>query len=229
MSKPLNAAQKTVLALLVIGLCASCLAAVASAAPTISISLTRTNGYGLGNDISGHFTAKADVSSDVVKVEFYIDDSLQYTSNGPSFTWSFTTETYPLGQHKITAIAYNSAGENQTSQILSKNFVEVPITFYLIIGLVVTTAIIIVAVSIFFRHRQSGYTKCPQCGYVFGRHYSLVHLGNSERTKCPRCGKSFWAKNYVGPKDNQEHTTSEQLSEQERLHRDIEDSKYEKQ
>jgi uncharacterized C2H2 Zn-finger protein len=228
--KNLNVTSKAALALLVVVLCAASFLSQVSAAPTVSISLTRTNGYGWGNDINGHFTVNADVSSDVVKVEFYIDNILQYTVSGSAFAWSFNTENYPLGQHSITAVAYNSAGASQASQALARNFVEVPIAFYLIIGAVVSASIIIAIVSIVLRKRQSGHTKCPQCSYIFARHYSWIHLGNSERTKCPRCGKAFWAKNYDGPIDNEEHTPqSELLSEQERLHRDIEDSKYEKQ
>jgi uncharacterized C2H2 Zn-finger protein len=214
-----------------LALCASFFAATeVSATPTISLSLTRTNGYSWGNDINGHFSLSAHVSSDVVRVEFYLDDALQFTATGSSFSWAFDTNDYPLGQHNITAVAYDSAGQQASSSVLSKNFVEMPVSFYFILILVVGVAVVISVVAVFYARKKSGFTKCPNCGYVFRRQYGWIHLGTVYRNICPKCGKGFWAKSYDGPIDNNEESSSrDTLSEEERLKRDIEDSKYEKQ
>lgn len=52
-------------------------ARVAEAAPSIQLSLRRDWGYGgFGGEINGRFTAIAQVSSDVTRVEFYLDQFL---------------------------------------------------------------------------------------------------------------------------------------------------------
>lgn len=59
--------------------------------PTLSIRLYRDNGYGFGNDISGLFTVRTEVSADVTRVEFYLDSLLQSNATTSPFNWSFDT------------------------------------------------------------------------------------------------------------------------------------------
>jgi hypothetical protein len=96
-----------------------------SAQPTISLSINKIGGYQLGSDISGDVIVSAKVSSDVSRVEFYLNGTLKYndTRTAP-FNWTFKTDNYPLGHYNITAVAYDSSG-HQASVPLYGNFVSV--------------------------------------------------------------------------------------------------------
>lgn len=95
-----------------------------SANPTISLSINRIAGYQAGSDISGTFVVSAKVSSDVIRVEFYLNGTLQANDTTPPFNWTSETNNYPLGHYNITALAYNSSGQ-QAAALLNVSFVSV--------------------------------------------------------------------------------------------------------
>ena len=121
-----------------------------AAAPTVSLSFYKNNGYGLGGDMSGQWTVNTAVSPDVVYVEFYLDDQLQFNDTSAPFSWQFATENYPLGNHTIEAVAFDASGENATAQV-QRNFVDVPTTYVLgiVIAVVVVVLVIAVLVSVY--------------------------------------------------------------------------------
>lgn len=122
----------------------------ALAAPTVSLSWYKNNGYGWGNDIGGEWTITADVSSDVTHVEFYVDDALVHNVTEAPFKWAFNTADYSNGEHTIIAIAYNDTGEMATVQV-DRNFVEYSAadTLWLIAGIVAAVMVIMLAVAIY--------------------------------------------------------------------------------
>jgi hypothetical protein len=102
--------------------------------PTIELSKQS----GVGNKVT--FTADAeDSSSDIAKVEFYLDDVLQETITGDTFEWIWEGE----GEHWVYAIAYNNAGHFTESDPLStprshsKNFNLINIFFEKILEILV--------------------------------------------------------------------------------------------
>jgi hypothetical protein len=121
--------------------------ALAEESPTVSLHWYKNNGYGMGNDIGGQWTITADTSSDITRVEFYLDNQLQQNSTQTPFQWAFNTADYNLGTHTIKAVAYNAQGQTATAQA-NRNFVEYSATnlFGIIIG--VTVAIIAIAVIV---------------------------------------------------------------------------------
>jgi hypothetical protein len=121
-----------------------CGAAVAQAGPTVSLHWYKNNGYGLGNDIGGQWTVTADTSSDVTRVEFYLDNQLQQNSTQAPFQWAFNTADYGLGVHNIKAVAYNAQGQTSTAEA-NRNFVEYSATNIIVLIIGVTVAIIVVA------------------------------------------------------------------------------------
>ncbi|MCW4023841.1 MAG: Ig-like domain-containing protein [Candidatus Bathyarchaeota archaeon] len=129
---------------------------VTQATPTVSISFYKDNGYGMGGDINGYFTANAAVSEDVIRVEFYLDDELQQNDLTAPFSWSFNTEDYPLGEHTIEVVAYDSA--NQTaSASATRNFVSFPVDFVVIIIVAVIVILIVsLAVAIYRVRKPTG-------------------------------------------------------------------------
>ncbi len=92
-----------------------------SAESTVSLSVYRNNGYAAFGDINGLFTITAQTSDDVIRVEFYLDDTLQLNDTQSPFSWYFDTNNYTLGQHTITAVAFDASGQ-QVSGCATRKF-----------------------------------------------------------------------------------------------------------
>jgi len=67
-----------------------------------------------GETVSGTVNIEASASDDneVIKVEFIIDDELKSTDINSPYTYSWDTQTYSNGTHKVEAVAYDN--ENKT-------------------------------------------------------------------------------------------------------------------
>lgn len=173
----------------------------ASAAPTVSLSISRIGpGYSWGSDMGGEFTVTATVSKDVVRVEFYLNGTLQCNDTTAPFSWTSDSNSYPLGHYNITAIVYDSSG-NQGVAAIKENFVSSTGPAWLVIVILVTAFLAIPILLAYFLskhpHFGSEKTKCPKCGYVFKRQIrnptKLIAPENFV-SSCPKCGKIFWAK-----------------------------------
>ncbi len=102
--------------LALLGVSALLLAAqTATATPTITISLYKNDGYGLGNDIGGVWTINAQTSADTVYVEFTLDGAPKLKDTSAPFSWQFDTADYSTGTHTLSATAYDSAGASATA------------------------------------------------------------------------------------------------------------------
>ena len=148
--------KKTMLAALVVisVLALSCFQA-ACAAPTITLSLYKDNGYGMGNDMNGEWTLNAAVSQDVTRVEFYFDGHLVENDTSAPFSWNFDTFNYSAGLHLFEAKAYNAAGESALEQI-SRNFVPFPLDFIVGIIVLVIVTLVIALVGALIRAKRLG-------------------------------------------------------------------------
>ena len=126
------------------------------AEPTLSIRLYRDNAYGFGNDVSGLLTVRTEVSTDVTRVEFYLDNLLQANCTTSPFNWSFDTNNYTVGLHTIRVIAYNALGE-EASEEIQRNFIEFPTLFVVgtIVVAVVVTLVSLVAGIFIARKREA--------------------------------------------------------------------------
>ncbi len=120
---------------------------VAEAKPTISVSLYKDNGYGLGNDMAGLWTLKTTASDDTAYVEFYLDNQLQLNDTSAPYSWQFNTEDYPIGEHTLSALAYDTSGESEVSTV-TRNFVENTTNSVVIIVIVIAAVVVAVAVGI---------------------------------------------------------------------------------
>lgn len=124
----------------------SCLAPALSATPSLRLSWYKDNGYGMGNDIGGYFKVNTEISPDVVYVEFYVDNELQFNDTFAPFSWSFNTGSYTLGTHAIKVIAYDSTGVTATA-VAERNFVEFSTNFLLIIFVIVVVVLVVSLVA----------------------------------------------------------------------------------
>jgi hypothetical protein len=126
-----------------------------AAAPTLRLNFYKNNGYGAGDDMQGQWTINTQVSSDVVRVEFYLDNQLQQNVTTAPFSWSFNTANYTEAKHTITAIAYDSAGVTATAES-QRNFVGFPLSFVVgIIGLVVAVIVVVLIVCVYRIRKQN--------------------------------------------------------------------------
>ncbi len=132
----------TLVAITVISLLALTCFQAAAAAPTVTLSLYKNNGYGMGNDMNGQWTLNAAVSQDVTRVEFYIDGHLVQNETSAPYSWYFDTINYTAGLHLFEAKAYTASGEAAIDQI-TRNFVPFPLDFMVgIIALVIVTMVV---------------------------------------------------------------------------------------
>jgi hypothetical protein len=137
--------------------------ATVKAAPSLSLSFYKDNGYGMGNDINGLWTVNTHVSQDVSFVEFYVDDQLQLDDTSAPFSWSFNTSNYAEGLHAIRVAAYNSSNETATA-VAERNFVGFPWGFIAeIIGVIAVGFAVALVVSV-YRIKQAAKRKRAQMG-----------------------------------------------------------------
>ena len=149
--------SKVVAFIFLIGMTGLLLSSFAQAKPSIDLGFEKNNGYGFGKDIGGLWTVRADVSSDVQYVEFYLDGHLQQNDTFSPFSWQFDTINYSSGSHAIKAVAYDSLGDTALLQV-ERNFQETStatVTGYIV---AVFVAIIIVAIAVvLYRTRKANH------------------------------------------------------------------------
>jgi beta-lactamase superfamily II metal-dependent hydrolase len=74
-----------------------------------------------GATVSGTINVTANASDDrgVAKVEFYLDGTLQTTDTSSPYSWSWNTTAASNGTHSLTSKAFDAAGNNSTSAVVS--------------------------------------------------------------------------------------------------------------
>jgi hypothetical protein len=205
-------------------------AGVASAQSTqdLTLSMSRDFGYaGFNNDIQGLFSLKIkDPPDNLVKVEFYIDETLMGEDSQAPFNLQYNTDSYPLGIHDLTAIGYTSDGNELHSNIITVEFVPagsgMEFVFKMIIPIVVFI-VIMALVAVFLplilnkgklastppgtprKYGIGGGAVCPKCNRPFPLRLWWINLGAGKIDRCPYCGK--WS--YVRPRSMTELRAAE--------------------
>ena len=235
-----------------------CMLAISSAfaqGEGITLELSRDFGSSLGTgDIQGLFSMKVTGPDNLVRVEFYIDDTRIGEDTGSPFGIQFSTDDYPLGLHDLYAIGYTSDGQELPSRVLTGNFVSagegwdavssiiIPLA---VILLVVILAVIVPAIATRGKlehlplgaERDYGFRGgaiCPKCHRPFAMHLWGLNLGLGRYDRCPYCGKWSIVRSQSLAKlreaERVELTWTQveasQISEKGRLRKEIEDSKY---
>lgn len=235
-----------------------CLLAVSSAFAQnegITLELSRDFGSSIGTgDIQGVFSMKVTGPDNLVRVEFYIDDTRIGEDTEAPFRIQFSTDDYPLGLHDLYVIGYTSDGQELRSRVLTGNFVSVdegwgaasriiiPMAVILLVG---TLAVIVPAIATRgkLEHLPLGAERaygfrggaiCPKCHRPFAMHLWGLNLGLGRYDRCPYCGKwsivhsQSLAKLREAERVELTWTQAKapQISEKDRLRKEIEDSKY---
>jgi len=137
----------------------------ASARPTLKLSVNKIAGYQFGSAMSGTFVVDTRVSSDVVRVEFYLNGTLVNNATVAPFGWRSNTNMYPSGHYNITAVAYDAFGQ-QTSAMLKANFVSVPIFAYIVLlaAILFAAFIVVPMVIVWYIDRKEKNRNAPTRG-----------------------------------------------------------------
>lgn len=160
--------------------------------------------------IQGVFTISATGPEDLSRVVFYVDDTVIAEDTDTPFEARFTTDDYELGQHSIHAVGYTEGGRELTSNQFTSEFVTssqgwesalrilVPV-LVIALGVTVVGAIlpllsrrkgVEVAPGAEQNYGAAGGAICPRCERPFPLHFLAPNLGPTLKLQaCPHCGR----------------------------------------
>ncbi|OGO66163.1 MAG: hypothetical protein A2029_06340 [Chloroflexi bacterium RBG_19FT_COMBO_47_9] len=186
--------------------------AFAQSADQLELGLSRDFGYGgFGNDIQGLFSVKIKNPPDnLTRVEFFLDSTSMGEVTTPPFSLQFNTDSYPLGEHTLSAVGYTSDGKKIDSNKIQAQFVPASSSTQAIVKVVLPLfglILLIGLISIFFplvlnkgkmsslplgskrNYGIGGGVICPKCSRPFPLRLWWINLGLSKIDRCPYCGK----------------------------------------
>jgi hypothetical protein len=218
----------------------------------LTLKLSRDFGYGgFNGDIEGLFSMHVTGPADLARVEFYIDSTKIGEVAQSPFNLQFTTDNYPLGIHKLFAVGFSNSGQEYRSNSISANFVPKQSTTKVILPVlgVIVVAILLSTLAPLLATRGKhvslplgterhygirGGTICPKCQRPFALPLFSAHLGFSRMAVCPYCGKFSLVraesldKLRQAEKDELGQGTANmsQVSDEDKLKKDLDDSRY---
>jgi hypothetical protein len=176
---------------------------------SLTLSLSRDFGYGgFNDDIQGTFSLHASGPSNLVRVEFFIDDTKIGEVAKTPFSLQFVTDNYPLGAHSLYAIGYTSDGKELPSPKINRVFVSpsagtgAALQIVIPILVLVFGAMLLAALVPILMGRKTvslapgtprpytlGGAVCPKCKRPFAFHIFGLRLLVARLDRCPYCGK----------------------------------------
>ncbi|HNT76580.1 MAG TPA: Ig-like domain-containing protein [Anaerolineae bacterium] len=224
--------------------------------PELSLRLTRDFGYGMGGELQGTLSLHASGPDDLARVEFFMDDESMGELTAAPFRRQFNTENYPPGVHKLRAVGYTAEGRELHSNVITPKFLSkaeadqktTQIIVPLVGGIFGLMALGFLLTFLTSRRRGpapapgtprnyglAGGAICPKCGRPFARHMWAPNLVTGKLERCPYCGKWSIAMraspDMLAAAEAAELTEAGEqpaptLSEEERLQRELENSRY---
>lgn len=212
---------------------------------------------GMGIEIQGTFSLLIEGPDDMNHVVFKLDDEVLGELSEAPFRWQFLTDRFPPGIHTLAATGSTAAGRELHSNVVTAKFlskdeagkkvfqVVVPLVGgifgALAIGLLFTFLSTIrrgktPTTSSPRRYGLAGGAICPKCARPFARHLWAPNLVVGKLERCPHCGKwSIVARAssvaLAAAEAAERADAGEQgapvLSEEERLRRALEASRFE--
>lgn len=247
---------KSFLLTLLAALLLACLAQPARAQDQeLKLGLSRNFGYAGGNEIQGVFTAKVSGATNLTRVTYYIDDQVMGEATQPPFSLQFSTDSYPTGQHTLYAVADTAGGQTLRTPSITLGFVTAqqgwqaglriagPILVVVVLAMVISMLAAIpagrklrsLAPGTPRNYGALGGTICPQCGRPFPLQLFSPNLVTGKLARCPFCGKvavmrprsmdELRRAEAAEIKDAQASVTPE-MTEEERLRKELDSSKY---
>jgi hypothetical protein len=188
-------------------------AARAQAVEELELSVSRDFGSSFATgDIQGTFSMKVTNPSNLVKVQFYIDNTMIAEDTELPFKVQFVTDDYAPGMHTMHAIGYTSDGRELFTRKMTFNYINaeesrqrgLKITVP-ILALVLIWVLFSKVVPTLSRERKKGEllppgghnysviggTICPRCVHPFALNLFSPNLLVGKLVRCPNCGKWF--------------------------------------
>lgn len=219
----------------------------------ISLSFSRDFGYASSGDIQGVFSFHVKGPDNLARVAFFIDDQKIGEDSEAPFSLQFSTDSYPLGEHTLSAIGYTSDGKELPSNQVHRQFVSADEGWKAAMGILVPVLGLVVAISLISivgpmlmnrgkktplgaqrNYGFSGGAICPKCGRPFAMNIFKLNLLVGSLDRCPHCGKfsvvrhasmaELRAAEAAELDGNQPQI--EGMSEEEKLKKELEGSKY---
>lgn len=175
---------------------------------TLVLDFNRDFGYGgFSGDIQGQFSLKVSSPTDLVRVEYYLDDELVFNSSQPPFSWQFNTANFPAGRHTFRAVGYKADGSLVQAEPFTRLFLtseqawsktgDMLVPILVLIGVVTLAGAL--GTAFLGRKKQhvpgvygvAGGAICPRCTFPYSRSLMAPNLLVGKLSRCPHCGK--WA------------------------------------
>lgn len=223
---------------------------------SLKLGLNRDFGYSWRGDIQGTFTATATGPADLQRVTFSIDGQPIGEDTAPPFELRFTTDSYSLGMHMLQAVGTTAAGQELRSNQINANFVSadegtkaglsmvLPMMAILLAAVAITAGLSMIGSGKLKQlppgtprtYGAAGGAICGRCGRPFPRHFFAPNMVLGKLERCPFCGKwaivagqsmeRLRAAEAAELEDAASGETVAVESEEERLRKQIEDSRY---
>ncbi len=224
----------------------------------LKLSMSRDFGYSSGTgDIQGTFSMKVTGPDNLVKVQFYIDETMIAEDTESPFRVQFVTDNYPLGMHTMYAIGFTSDGRELRTREVTANYVSAEEGWDTalkiigpVFGIILVVALLSAVLPALGGGRRKGVllppgernygvvggTICPRCGHPFPLNLFSPNMVVGKLVRCPNCGKWFigrvaskealraaeeaaWVQAHGKPQVNE-------MTEGEKLRKELDDSKY---
>lgn len=224
--------------------------------PELSLGLRRDFGYGMGIELQGALSLHVSGRDDLARVEFYMDDVLLGELTAAPFRWPFHTDNFPPGLHQLRAVGYPAEGGELHSNVITAKFLSkaeadqktTQIIVPMVGGIFGLMALGFLLTFLASRrggplpapgaarnYGLAGGAICRRCGRPFARHLWAPNLITGKLERCPYCGKwsivgrasadALAAAEAAELAEGGEQPASP-LSEEERLRRELENSRY---
>ena len=222
------------------------------------LRLSRDFGYSSGSgQIQGTFSMHATGPANLVRVDFFIDGRQIGEAAKAPFNLQFSTGSYSLGLHKISAVGYTSDEKELRSSEITAEFVsadqglkaggKIAIPILLIAGLAVFVSALFPVLTGRGKRSQlplgerrnygiRGGGICPRCRRPFAFSFMAPNLIIHKFDRCPYCGKwSLVRMASLSELHKAEDTELEaakasqpipEESEEEKLRKELDDSRY---
>jgi hypothetical protein len=169
----------------------------------LNLRLRRTFGYSGGGDIQGSFLMIVDGPQDLVRVAFYVDESVLQVVEAPPFEARLHTGDFPLGPRRLWAEGVDASGTTMHSNTIEVDFVSssagwqaaagMILPVLAIVGAVLLGSSVLVAItSRSYRpgkYGSAGGAICRYCRLPMARHVLAPNLGLGKLERCPHCGR----------------------------------------
>jgi len=207
-------------------------------------------------DVQGNFTLKATPNQAVERVVFYLDGEPMGEATSEPYELRFVTDNHPAGVHSLSAKGFTASGQELESNVIRVSFVTAEASrnaMFTILGITFGALILVMIISWAIpsllgkkskplplgaprNYGAFGGSICPRCLRPFARSLLGFNLVVGRLERCPHCGKwslvqraspeALRAAEQAELEQAESSVEAPSLSEEERLRKELDDSRY---